>query len=92
MQESTTYQAILSEGRSEGRVAGEQRFLILQGTQRFGKPDGATLVTLEAIRDFERLELMCERVTDSDLRDWSGLLRTPRFAGAFRAAGVSCWA
>jgi hypothetical protein len=77
MQESTTYQAILSEGRSEGRVAGEQRFLILQGTQRFGKPDAATLAAIEAIRDFERLELMCGRVTDSDLRDWSGLLRTP---------------
>lgn len=38
MQESTTYQAILRQGR----VTGEQQVLIRQRTKRFGKPDTAT--------------------------------------------------
>jgi predicted transposase YdaD len=78
MQESTTYQAILREGRNagliEGRIAGEQRVLIRQGTKKFGTPDAATLAAIEAIRDVERLEALCERMLDSDVRDWNSLL------------------
>jgi predicted transposase YdaD len=89
MQESTTYQAILREGRQEGlvegrnegliegRVTGEQQLLIRQGTKRFGKPDTAILAAIEAIRDVERLEALGERILDPEVRDWSSLLGAP---------------
>jgi predicted transposase YdaD len=73
MQESTTYQAILSEGS----VTGEQRLLILQGTRRFGKPDSATLAAIESIRDIEKLDALGVRLVDPDVRDWNGLLGAP---------------
>jgi predicted transposase YdaD len=88
MQESTTYQAILKEGRQEGRqeglqegfvagrVTGEQQLLVRLGTKRFGKPDATTLAAIEAIRDIERLEALGDRIVDPDVRDWSDLLRT----------------
>jgi hypothetical protein len=72
MRDSTTYQAILRDGR----IIGGQRILIRLGTLKFGKPDGATLVTIEAIRDFELLEAMCERILDANVRDWAEVLRT----------------
>ncbi len=74
MQESTTYQAILKKGRKEGHVTGEQRLLILQGTERFGKPDDATLAAIEAIDDIERLEALGVRIVHQDVRDWKDLL------------------
>jgi predicted transposase YdaD len=89
MQESTTYQAILREGLQkglqqglqqglvEGRVTGEQQVLVRQGTKKFGKPDAATLTAIEAIREVERLEALCERILDSDVRDWKSLLSAP---------------
>jgi hypothetical protein len=77
MQESTTYQAILREGRNEGRIAGEQQLLVRQGTKKFGKPDTAVLAAIEAIRDLQRLEALGERILEPDVRDWNGLLATP---------------
>jgi hypothetical protein len=72
MRDSTTYQAILRDGR----IIGGRRILIRLGTLKFGKPDSATLVTIEAIRDFELLEAMCERILDANVRDWAEVLRT----------------
>jgi predicted transposase YdaD len=85
MWESTTYQAILREGRQEGviegraqgRIAGEQRMLLRQGTKRFGEPDPATLAAIEAIQDIDRLEALAERMIDPDLQGWDDLLRLP---------------
>jgi predicted transposase YdaD len=89
MQESTTYQAILKEGRQEGlveggnegliegRITGEQRLLVRQGTKRFGEPDATTLAAIEAIRDIERLEALGLRIVDSDVHDWNSLLGAP---------------
>ena len=89
IQESTTYQAILSEGRSEGlvegrkegllegRITGERQVLIRQGTKKFGPPDTAILAAIEAIRDVDRLDALCERILDSDVRDWNSLLGAP---------------
>jgi predicted transposase YdaD len=89
MQESTTYQAILKEGRQEGsvegrnegllegRITGEQRLLVRQGTKRFGEPDATTLAAIEAIRDIERLEALGLRIVDSDVCDWNNLLGAP---------------
>ena len=72
MQESTTYQAILREGR----VSEARRVLIRQGTKKLGEPDAATVAALEAIRDVERLEALCERIIDPDVLDWHSLLGT----------------
>ncbi len=88
MQESTTYQAILREGRNEGLIEGRnegliegrvreaQRLLLLQGEIRFGAPDEATRSDIEAIRDVERLERISKRVLDASIPDWNGLLNT----------------
>jgi len=75
MRESTTYQAILREGREEGRLDGERRLLLRQGTKRFGKPDAATVATIEAIQDIDRLEALGERILNPDLHGWDALLR-----------------
>jgi predicted transposase YdaD len=93
MQESTTYQAILREGvnkgrnegliegRNEGLIEGSireaQRMLVLLGDDRFGAPDEATRLAIEAIRDLERLERMSRRILDPKIHDWDGLLGTP---------------
>jgi predicted transposase YdaD len=92
MQESTTYQAILregrnegliegrneglNEGRNEGRITEAHRLLLLQGEIRFGAPDEATRIDLEAIRDVERLERISKRLLDANIRDWNELLGT----------------
>src|SRR5262249_32504511 len=54
MRESTTYQAILREGR----ITGEQKLLLRQGTKRFGEPDAETVTAIEAIQDLSRLETL----------------------------------
>jgi len=77
MRESTTYQAILTEGRNEGRVGEAQRMLLMLGETRFGEPDEATRGAVEAILDVERLERMTKRVLDTNIQDWNGLLGTP---------------
>ena len=73
MQESSTYQAILKQGR----VTGERQLLIRQGTKKFGPPDAAILAAIESIRDVERLEALGERILDADVRDWNSLLGAP---------------
>jgi predicted transposase YdaD len=85
MQESTTYQALLKqgrdegliEGRNEGRVREAQRILVRQGTKRFGESDGAVLAAIEAIEDIQQLEILSERILDPDVRDWKSLLSEP---------------
>jgi len=59
MRESSTYQAILEEGRVEGEVRGrvsEARHDLLElGTEKFGPPDSATIATLEGL---DRLDVL----------------------------------
>jgi predicted transposase YdaD len=80
MRESTTYQAILREGRNEGMIEGRvteaQRMLLMLGEARFGEPDETTRGAVEAIHDVERLERMSRRVLDTNILDWDGLLGT----------------
>ena len=85
MQESTTYQKILREGRDEGQKEGQkegriieaQRLLLLLGEIRFGVPEASTRSAIEAIQDIERLERMSKRILDADIHDWDGLLDEP---------------
>jgi predicted transposase YdaD len=62
MKESSTYQAILEEGRSEGAVAEAKKVLRLLGNKVFGIPDGRTIAALERINDLPQLENLLERL------------------------------
>jgi hypothetical protein len=75
MRESDTYQAILDEGREEGRVQGLQRARLHQGRKKFGEPDEATRGALLGITDLERLDRLSER--SLDVSTWQELLQTP---------------
>ena len=79
MRESSTYQAILKEGRDEGRdegrLEGGTNIIIRQGTKRFGAPDPLVLAALKKIVDEERLARIGERLFEAE--DWEELLKTP---------------
>jgi hypothetical protein len=71
MRDSTTYQAILKEGRQEEA----RRLLLRQGTRRFGAPDAAVIAAVEAIDDVDRLESLTDRIFDATASDWNDLFR-----------------
>ncbi len=75
MKESTTYQAILAEGRAEGQAVEARKILLHLGGKRFGPPDVRTRTAIEAIADVERLEQLTERLLD--VSSWEELLATP---------------
>ena len=62
MRESVTYQAILDEGREEGRVEELHRMILRLGRRRFGEADEAIRQQIEAIRDIVVLEDLSERL------------------------------
>ena len=80
MKESTTYQAILREGREEGlqqgreegTVAEAKRILVLVGEDRFGPLDARIKAALESITDLRRLEELCLLAQHVD--GWHALL------------------
>jgi len=72
MKESSTYQAILDEGRSEGSLAEARRLLLLQGTVRFGPPDEPTRATIEGMSSIELLEPLSIRLLE--VSSWHELL------------------
>lgn len=79
MRESSTYQAILAEGRAQGERAGratEAREILLRlGRQRFGPPDRSTWAAVERLADLDRLERVTERLLEAG--SWAELLATP---------------
>lgn len=78
MKESTTYQAILEEGREWGREEGraeEAQSLILRlGQKRLGHPTPEVEAALRAISDRAHLERIAERVLE--VESWTDLLTT----------------
>ena len=78
MKESSTYQAILEEGREEGREEGWQRgtheFLLRTGTKKFGSPSTMERAALIGITDGARLSRLAERLFDA--ASWQELLST----------------
>lgn len=56
MKESVTYQAILEEGLTEGKVEKARKILLLQGRSRFGEPPPEAVATLDALTDVQKLE------------------------------------
>lgn len=79
MHESTAYQAILDEGRLEGRVAGQVeeaiKFLLRLGQRKFGPPSSEIEATLRSIKDLDRLERMGEEMLT--VQSWQELLAIP---------------
>ena len=72
MRDSLTYQAILEEGRVEGRVEEARELLLELGGDRFGPPDASTLATLMAIGNRAQLHALVARVFM--VSSWSELL------------------
>jgi predicted transposase YdaD len=76
MRESSTYQAILEEGRVEGRVEGQvieaRRIVLGLGTSKFGAPDAATLATLERLDDLDTLHRLAAGLLQTST--WEELL------------------
>ncbi len=72
MRESSTYQAILQEGRNEGREEEARALLLRLGRERFGEADARTLKRVESARSIEELERLADRLVKAD--SWSELL------------------
>jgi len=86
MKESTTYQAILKEGKAEGKAIGKaeeaRKMLLLQGRDRFGEPSAKIVSQLDAVTDLARLEALGLRLlhvkTWEELLGANGTTRHPR--------------
>lgn len=72
MRESVTYQAILEEGREEGRMRELHRVILRLGRLRFGDADPTVRQEIEAIRDIETLEELTDRLVT--VSSWGELL------------------
>jgi len=70
MEESSTIQAFIEEGRrkgleeglSEGEAREARKIILRQGRIRFGEAGDAVVSRLDAISDLEQLELLGERL------------------------------
>jgi hypothetical protein len=72
MHESTAFDAILDEGRAEGRVEGALRILLRFGRKQCGAPNASIEASLAAIRDLDRLERMFDALDTA--KSWDDLL------------------
>jgi predicted transposase YdaD len=82
MKESVTYQAIVEEGRAEGRNA-FRKALREQGELRFGKPAPPQVATaLEAVNDWDELQRLSVRLLQ--VQSWEEWLTPPRGGGRRR--------
>jgi predicted transposase YdaD len=78
MKESTTYQAILDEGRAEEA----RRLLLMLGEEKFGPADATSQATLESISEVGLLEELIKKMLQ--VGSWQELLAT---AGHRRGRG-----
>ena len=75
MKESVTYQAIVEEGKIEGKIEARQEDLLRLGRRRFGSPSKAAQSALNQITDLDRLDRFIDRLLDAS--SWEELLATP---------------
>ncbi len=68
MEESSTYQLIVSKGK----VQGARDIVLRQGRRKFGEPDAASLLALESTTDLEQLERLADRLLA--VSSWEELL------------------
>lgn len=80
MEESVTYQAILRKGEAQGEVKGQakeaRKFLLLQGSSRFGEPTPEVAAAVNALADVEKLEQLGVKLLHvsswQELLGWNG--------------------
>jgi predicted transposase YdaD len=76
MKESSTYQAILEEGRVEGELRGAvaeaKKVLLFLGQDAFGPPDARSAARIERLKDLAQLEELLRRVRTA--ASWQELL------------------
>jgi predicted transposase YdaD len=83
MKESSTYQAILREGRAEGKGEGRaegkaeeaKRILLSLGRKRFGAPKAEIKQAIGTINDLDRLEQLTVRLLEAN--NWDELVAAP---------------
>jgi len=75
MKESDTYQAILEEGKIEGKMEASREHVLRLGRRKFGPPPPAVQSALEVVSDVERLDRLVDRILDAS--NWEDLLATP---------------
>jgi hypothetical protein len=75
MKESSTYQAILEEGRAEGAVAEARKLLRLIGDHLLGPPRRRQAAAIDALQDLSRLEELCKGLRT--VGSWQELLGHP---------------
>ena len=83
MRESSTYQAILDEGREEGREKGREegalrearKMLLRLGHVKFKTLTPDVEAAIQAINDLDRLERMGDRIVTAGT--WQDLLDAP---------------
>jgi predicted transposase YdaD len=73
MRESSTYQAILEEGREVGRVEGARSLLLHLGTRKLGAPDAGTAARLSQIDDLDTLERLSDALLTAS--SWAEIVR-----------------
>lgn len=73
MQDSVTYQAIVEQGKREGKADEARDILFRLGTERFGKPSARVLSRLKKIGDKEALEDLVMRTLI--VSNWNELLK-----------------
>lgn len=72
---SSTYQAILNQGRVEGMAEASRIILLRLGLKRFGAPTPEALATIETITNLERLDQLADRLLD--VTTWDEFLAGP---------------
>jgi hypothetical protein len=73
LEESTTYQAILAKGETQGALREARKILLLQGEILFGPPDRSTRQALDGIAQLEHLEALGVRLLQ--VESWKELLQ-----------------
>jgi hypothetical protein len=72
MKESSTYQAILEEGRGEGAVVEAKKVLRFLGEDAFGPPDTRSNAAIERLSNLIQLESLIRRI--QTVASWRELL------------------
>jgi predicted transposase YdaD len=79
MKESSTYQAILEEGRTEGQAQGAlaeaRKLLRLRGEEALGPADARVIAVIEQINDLTQLEALFQRIRN--VGSWQELFGQP---------------
>jgi hypothetical protein len=74
LHQSSTYQAILDEGREEGRRQAKQEDLLKLGRKKFGFPASDKELALKAVTDINRLDQLLDTLDQA--RSWEEWLQS----------------